>query len=282
MKNKQNIALTSVPASKLLTLTAVGSRHHGFFACACVLAVLVGAVGCISTPKQDRPDTKKLLPESYPCYRINEPINMDGRMGDPRWTNAPALKFYVPPECKEPVFKTEARLLYDRNYLYVGYKAQDPDVWGYYTNRDDPTCVDDCLELFFQTDPSKEPYYGFEINALGTVNDSFYLRALMAGGGHRRWNKWNCNGLKVKVGINGTLNNPADTDQYWILEMAIPFAELPTLAGKNPQPGNIWQFHAARCEYSVCNTHRGEFSSCAPLPERWFHLNQNWLKLNFK
>jgi len=273
--------MTSVPVSKLLTLAVMVSRHYCFFGWACMLAVLIGA-GCVSVPKQDSPDTKKLLPESYPCYRISEPINMNGRMGDPRWTNAPALNFYVPPESKEPVFKTEVRLLYDRDHLYVGYKAQDPDVWAYFTNRDDATCIDDCLELFFQTDPSKEPYYGFEINALGTVNDSFYLRALMAGGGNRRWNKWNCNGLKVKMDINGTLNNPADTDQYWTMEMAIPFAELPSLAGKNPQPGDIWQFHAARCEYSVCNTNRGEFSSCAPLPVRWFHLNQNWLKLNFK
>ena len=263
--------------SKLVSMSFILKymhKHHAeFFACACLLTALIGAAGCVSTP---------LINENYPCYQVGAPVKLDGRMGDPAWTNAPVLKFYVLPECKEPLYNTEVRLLYDRDYLYVGYKAWDSDVWAYFTNRDDSTCLDDCLELFFQTDPAKEPYYGFEINALGTINDAYYPRAVMAGGGHLRWNKWNCDGLKVKVGIDGTLNNPYDIDRYWILEMAIPFSELPSLAGKNPQPGDVWQFHAARCEQSLCNINGIEGTSCAPLTNKSFHVNRNWLNLNFK
>lgn len=247
-----------------------------------LVCMLVAIAGCVSAPKPPPvAAARPAIDENYPCYRVEKPIALDGKMGDPAWAKAPAVKFYLIPHTREPEFKTEARLLYNHDHLYIGYKAVDPDVWAYFTNRDDATCIDDCLELFFQTDPAREPYYGFEINALGTINDSYYLRAVMAGGGHRRWNKWTCTNLVVKTACDGTLNDPYDTDRGWSLEMAIPFAELPSLAGKKPQPGDTWKFHAARCEYSVCRTN-SEASTCAPLTNKSFHVNQDWLNLNFK
>ena len=40
------------------------------------------------------------------------------------------------------------------------------------------------------------------------------------------------------VFIDGTLNDPTDIDNYWQMEVAIPFAELPSLAGKKPK---VWR-----------------------------------------
>jgi len=260
----------------------MGTQYNGLFACACILAALIAVAGCVSAPKPQTPAKPRQFIENYPCYQIDAALKMDGRMSDPAWAKAPALNFYVPPNSTAPEFPTEARILYDKNYIYVGFKAQDTDIWGYFTNRDDNTCLDDCLEFFFLPDPAREPYYNFEVNALGTTYDALNLRAMMFGGGGRRWNKWDCDGFKVKTACNGTLNDPADKDQSWTMEMAVPFAELPTLAGKTPQPGDIWMFHVARCEYSVCNTNRGEYSSCAPLAIANFHVTNDWLKLNFK
>ena len=49
--------------------------------------------------------------------------------------------------------------------------------------------------------------------------------------------------LKSAVTIEGTLNDCRDEDEYWQLEVAIPFAGLPTLAGRTPQVGDQWRFH---------------------------------------
>ncbi|MCK4416917.1 MAG: hypothetical protein KAV99_01965 [Candidatus Latescibacteria bacterium] len=57
--------------------------------------------------------------------------------------------------------------------------------------------------------------------------DAFNIRRQTAGGDHR-WSKWDCEGLKVGVHIEGTLNNPEDEDEYWQLEVAIPFADWPS------------------------------------------------------
>ena len=221
--------------------------------------------------------TKKV----YNCNYTSGPIKIDGLLDEPAWQTAETLRFFIPVTHKKPISKTEAKLLWDKKYLYVGFKAYDKDIWSYYKERDDPTCQEDVLEIFFKTDPVKEPYYSFEINALNTVYDAFNLRRNKAGG-DRRWSKWNCQGLKSAVKIEGTLNNPQDIDEYWHLEVAIPFSDLATLKAKIPKPGDEWLFHLARYDYSVYLPEGVELSSCATLSEVDFHKYEDWFTLRFK
>jgi len=275
---KSDVALPVFSKPTFLTRSMWIERH---IKCVGMLTAFAFLAGCALASEQPlNPLAERLLAEGYSCHAVSRPLVLDGRMGDPAWSNAPVLNFYLPPNFAEPRFKTEARVLYDSKYLYVGYKAQDLDVWAYYKNRDDTTCIEDCLEIFFQTDPSRESYYGFEINALGTINDAYYPFARMTRGGHYRWKQWNCDGLITKVGIDGTLNDPSDEDRYWTLEMAIPFAELKALGGVSPKSGDIWCFHLTRCEWGIWKS--GEFTSCAPLINDDYHLNKNWLQLHFK
>ena len=218
---------------------------------------------------------------SYRCPFISEPIKIDGLLDEPAWQHAKPLSFIVPVTFENAASETEARLLWDREYLYVSFKAYDKDIWSYYTQRDDSTCQEDVLEVFFKTDPQEEPYYNFEINALGTVYDAYNLRRQTAGDDHR-WSKWDCEGLKVGVHIEGTLNNLEDEDEYWQLEVAIPFADLPSLKGRIPEPGDEWLFHLARYDYSVYLPEGVELSSCARLSEVNFHRYEDWLTLRFE
>ena len=66
------------------------------------------------------------------------------------------------------------------------------------------------------------------------------------------------------------------------MEVAIPFAELPSLAGKSPRNGDTWLFHLARYDYSVYLPKGPELTSCAPLSIVDFHLNEDWMKLRFE
>lgn len=49
---------------------------------------------------------------------------------------------------------------------------------------------------------------------------------------------WDINGLKTAVHINGTLNNSADIDKGWSIEIAIPWNALEEAAGKRGVPVN--------------------------------------------
>ena len=219
--------------------------------------------------------------KGYNCLFATEKVKVDGYLDEQVWKRAETLNFIVPVTNEEPLSKTEAKLLWDKDYLYVSFKAYDKDIWGYYTKRDEPTCQEDVLEVFFKTDSEKEPYYNFEINALGTVYDGFNLKRGAGGEDHHRWSRWNCKGLKIGIKIKGTLNNPEDRDEYWQLEVAIPFANLPTLKGKAPENGDIWVFHLSRYDYSVYLPEGVELSSCAPLTRVDFHRYEDWLRLKF-
>lgn len=213
----------------------------------------------------------------FVCHRATGPITVDGKFDEAAWKNAQVIRDFLVPATTTPAYsKTEARLLWDDQYLYVAFRAYDKDVRSLLTKRDDPTCQEDCLELFIKPDANSTAYCNFEINALNTVFDAknLYSRAPDA-------EKWNCEGLKTAVTIKGTINNPSDEDSYWQLEEAIPLKELPLANGKLPQIGDKWKFHAARYDYSDYLPDGVELSSCAHQTKVDFHSAEDWAILKF-
>jgi hypothetical protein len=221
---------------------------------------------------------------AYPCYFAQGKIAVDGKLTDPAWEAAPRLEFFLPVTNQRPVSSTEGMLLWDDEHLYAGLKAYDQDIWGYLRERDAITCSEDVLELFIKPDPESSPYYNFEVNPLGTVYDSFNVKRGAGGPDDHRWNVWDCKGMQVGVEIRGTLNNWEDIDEYWTLELAIPFSSLPSLAGKLPRPGDTWLFHLARYDYSVYLKEGVELSSTAKFSTSegsFFHRYEEWQSLTF-
>jgi len=217
-----------------------------------------------------------------PCRYTPGPVKIDGRLEDAAWQKADNLLFYVPVANETPISKTEARILWDDNYFYVGFKAYDRDIWSYLEDRDSNTCSEDVLEVFFKPYADKEPYFNFEINALGTVYDAYNLVRGAGGQDQHRWRAWDCKGLKTGIFIKGTLNDPAIEDEYWQLEVAVPFASLPLLEGNAPKPGDKWMFHLARYDYSIYLPKGMELSSCTQMSACNFHRWEDWRPLVFE
>ena len=57
-------------------------------------------------------------------------------------------------------------------YLYVGFWLEEPDVRATYTTRDSMICEENDVEVFIAGEDS---YYEFELNALGTIMERFYV-----------------------------------------------------------------------------------------------------------
>ncbi len=218
----------------------------------------------------------------YDCHRATGPISIDGKLDEADWQRVTGVNFYIPQTGAKPLSNTEGKILWDDKYLYVAFKAYDKDIWGYQTMRDGPTCLEDVLEVFFKTDPSSEPYYNFEINALGTIYDAHMIKRDTECYMDGRWKHWNCEGINVGISIKGTLNNPYDVDEYWIMEVAIPFASLPTLNGKAPNVGDKWMLQLARIDCSVYLPDGIEFSASSPLSKTNFHLPAEWQTVRFE
>src|SRR5688572_6154985 len=100
---------------------------------------------------------------SYTAYRAGEAIQVDGRLDERAWRNAPRSPRFVDIITGEPaIHDTRAAVLWDDENLYVAFRVEEPLVRAKYTNHNDPIYYDNDVEVFFA---GKDAYYEFEINA---------------------------------------------------------------------------------------------------------------------
>jgi len=216
----------------------------------------------------------------YRCPKISGRIRIDGTLNDPSWEKAERLEFFVPATLEQPASITHAKLLYDDEFLYIGFKCFDDDIRATYRKRDSFTWEEDVVEVFLKPSPEKTEYFEFEFSPIKTIFDAF-----IPGPDHIHrvveCSKWNCSGIVVETFIDGTLNDTSDIDRYWSMEIAIPFKGLPVLKGKPPATGDKWLFHLARYDYSYSLKKHRELSSTAYLTSRNFHNYDEWIVLLF-
>jgi hypothetical protein len=219
----------------------------------------------------------------YTCYRTSRRPRIDGRLDKPAWREAPRSSRFVDLVSGGPaMLETRMASLWDDDFLYVAFWVGEPDVQARLTQRDSLVWTENDIEVFIG---GEDCYYEFEINALGTVYEVFYVwqDALKKGsrfdrpefdlrarrvdvlGGFQdglRWGKhprgprwafmdWDFPGLRTAVRIQGTLNDDSDVDEGWTVEIAFPWRGMGALAGKRPLPprrGDVRRLDFSRFE----------------------------------
>lgn len=143
-------------------------------------------------------------------------------------------------------------MVWDDRALYVAAVLEEPHLWATITERDAVIYRDNDFEVFLDPDGDTHAYYELEINALGTVWDLFLDKPYRDGG--RASTEWDIRGLEAAVALDGTLNDPADRDQGWTVELAIPWGGLVGPAGvaeTSPVAGDIWRVNFSRVEWQL-------------------------------
>ncbi len=190
-------------------------------------------------------------PEKYQCAYASIPPEIDGNL-DSLWNSAPWTNYFVDIEGSakpEPRFTTRAKMLWDVEYFYIAADMQEPHVWATLENRDDIIFYDNDFEVFIDPDGDTHEYYELEMNALNTVWDLLLIKPYRDGGPAVHY--WDITGLKTGVSVDGTLNDPSDTDSGWTVEIALPWKALSECAHKSspPEPGDIWRVNFSRVEW---------------------------------
>jgi hypothetical protein len=191
-------------------------------------------------------------PKGYVCYRAKGPLQVDGRLDDAPWRDVPWTDPFVDIEGDakpRPRFRTRAKMLWDDQFLYVAADLEEPHVWGSLTRHDSVIFQDNDFEVFIDPNGDNHEYYEFEINALNTGWDLFLPRPYKDGG--RALNSWEIPGLQTAVHVDGTLNDPTDTDHGWSVEIAFPWKVLGELAGRPapPKDGDQWRVNFSRVQW---------------------------------
>jgi len=191
-------------------------------------------------------------PRSYVCYKTNEAIKIDGIPDEKAWNSVPWTDYFVDIEGSakpEPLYKTHAKMLWDDANLYIAAEIEDPNVWATLRQRDTIIFFDNDFEVFIDPDADTHAYYELEVNAYGTPWDLLLLKPYRDGG-PPVWG-WDIAGLKVATHIDGTINNPSDTDKGWTVEEKIPLAALKECAKGLPVAGDKWRIDFSRVEWRI-------------------------------
>jgi hypothetical protein len=171
----------------------------------------------------------------YEVHRAVAPITIDGNVQTAEWAAAgPALELIFPWESQTgPKQKTHARLLWDDDSLYVAYENEDIDITARAQGKDEFVYKDDTVELFLNVQPAQtEGYYCLEINALGTIMDYICVSA-------KYYIRFDMEGVRAGIKIDGTLNNSTDHDRGWSLELAVPWKNFRDMAPP-PKIGTVF------------------------------------------
>ena len=151
----------------------------------CLLCVLVlGLIGSAQGP------SGPALPDAslYACRWASTPPKIDGLADEPCWEHAATISNFraswlaTDPK-SDPVasgqvdsgdsIPTEAKMVWDKEYLYVWAKLTDKDIQGTITQRDEQTWLDDCFELFLKPSKDRPGYYEFHVTPANTQMDLF-------------------------------------------------------------------------------------------------------------
>jgi hypothetical protein len=169
-------------------------------------------------------------------------IKVDGRLDEAAWKTAAATDPFEFPWLEDGSKEgTQAKLLWDNDYLYVSFVCEDAHIWAEHTERDTPVYKDDCVEVFTSPNPDRlMEYFNIEMNAKGVSLDFFHPEGP---GSKVAWDPE----VQIETTIEGSLNNEDDLDQWWTLEAAIPFAAFSSVAKNTPpHSGDEWRLNLHR------------------------------------
>ncbi len=196
---------------------------------------------------------RPIVPRQYLCHFTHEAITIDGQAQEAAWDSADWTDDFVDIEGSrrpKPRFRTRAKMLWDEKFFYVYAELEEPHVWATITKKNEVIFRDNDFEVFISPTGDNLNYHEFEMNALNTIWELTLDKPYRDGGKPR--DPDNIAGLRSAVHIRGTLNNPADTDVGWSVEIAFPWEGLKRYAGSMPCPpdeADTWRLGFSRVEW---------------------------------
>ncbi len=177
----------------------------------------------------------------YTVKRATEAILPDGVLEEEDWKSAVSFgDFVFPWWTSGEKEQTEAKMLWDDNFLYLSFVCRDKHIWADHYNTNASVSVDDAAEIFWNPSPeTQSTYYQFEINCIGN------LLSVWKNGSNPRPVI-----LVPHIGrvVKGTVNKDSDADSLWVLEIAIRFDDYPEIARSTvPKAGDMWRINLNRC-----------------------------------
>ncbi len=193
-------------------------------------------------------------PLSYFCRQTDAEISIDGQFTEAAWSSAPWSASFTDIEGSlkpAPHLDTKVKMLWNQTGLFIASRLEEPQLWGTLTEHDAVIFWDNDFEVFLDPDGDTHHYFELEINALGTLWDLFLVMPYRDE--HSALNGWEAHGMELAIGLEGTLNDPSDTDTAWQVELFLPWQAVSEMAHTPcpPQPGDHWRINFSRVQWDT-------------------------------
>ena len=193
-------------------------------------------------------------PYGYVANKTTGTITIDGILDEADWQTAPFTENFADISGEgfpTPRFVTNAKILWDDEYLYVGAELEEPCIWADLVQRDTVVYYNHDFEVFIDPDGDAQNYFEIELNARETRFDLRLQKPYRAKTRAFVTFSWDAPGLLLKTHLNGTMNNPYDTDKGWTVEMAIPRKAIAAEFDNYLQAGNYLRIGFSRVEWQT-------------------------------
>jgi hypothetical protein len=180
-------------------------------------------------------------------------VTIDGELGEPAWARAADTGRFVHAGTGERAANLpvggRAKLLWDAEFLYVGFEVDDRTVrGGFPADAVDPHLWEkDTVEIMVDPDGDgdNKDYYEIQISPQNLVFDSqFDSYNRPRGGpsgpfGHQQWRAQ----LDSAVRIHGTLDDDSDRDRGYTVEARLPWRSFTKARRAPPRAGDQWRMN---------------------------------------
>ena len=190
--------------------------------------------------------------------RVRTSIDVDGRLDEPVWAEAPPITEFIqedPAEGEPGTERTEFRVAYDDDAIYIGAMLYDRfPITTRLARRDPGRGAFDFITVSLDSYHDHETAYHFSVNPSGTTDDA--VSSSGGGGGGNRGRGGGGGGSRGGGGGGGRDSSwdpvwdvaTLITEAGWSAEMRIPFSQLRF----SPEDEQVWGIEIKR------NIHRNQ------------------------
>lgn len=222
------------------------------------------------------------------CRRVSVAIADREWLTAEEWrSHAPSQRFVDIVTGGPALYDTRVSTAWDEEAMYVRFDVEEPFVEARLQERGAHVFTENAVEIMID---GGDCYYELAVNALGTVYEVFHVwkdayrrggkfdvpefdlverNVLTFGGDYDRDPKWfwrgtherGCRwsfldwtlpGLRVRVDVQGLVNDPTHVDRGWIVEMTLPWNGLHWLGDGRAIPPRVddeWRIYFGRIQW---------------------------------
>ena len=218
---------------------------------------------------------------AYKVYRAADMISLETSGWDSGcWKDIVSLELtYYMGEKPLHIPKTQAKLMYDSNSLYVIFRVEDKYIRAVAQHQRN-VCHDSCVEFFFT--PSEDigtGYFNLEINCGGTM---FFHHQLVPRGNSTVIAEEDCRRIEIFHTLPELIKMEIQEPTVWTICYRMPFDILEKYSKvAKPRKGVTWRANFYKCADATSHPHWLTWSEVnRPKPD--FHVPEYFGWIEFK